>query len=235
MEDRELSARSFISSWAACCQRSHMQALFRSAPTALFRGVHSLAEHQARAMKRAGAVANKFSFSRGKPRVDKSFHEPERAWIVIDAHGEVMGRLASRIVPLLMGKHKPIYQPHRDCGDNVIVVNAAYVVVTGKTMDQKKYYHHSGYPGGLKTTPLWRLFEQNPVEPLRRAIFGMLPKNKLRHQRMKRLRMYPAGEHAQEATLRAANGLAFRARLPPGEGPAQLERIAPSAEAQDTP
>ena len=195
---------------------------------------NSIAAHQARAIKRAGHVANKFRFSRGKPRVDKCFAEPQRAWILVDAYGEVMGRLASRIVPLLTGKHKPIYQPHRDCGDNVVIVNAAYTVVTGKTMDVKKYRHHTTYPGGLRTTPLWRLFEQNPVEPLRRAIFGMLPKNRLRHQRMTRLRMYPAGMHAQEATLRAANGLAFRARLPPGDGPAILERISPAIESRDS-
>ena len=195
----------------------------------------SLSVHQARAMKRAGAVANKFSFTRGKPRVDKSFVEPERAWILVDAYGEVMGRLASRIVPLLTGKHKPIYQPFRDCGDHVVVVNAAFTVVTGKAMEKKKYYHHTSYPGGLRTTPLWRLFEQNPVEPLRRAIFGMLPKNRLRHQRMTRLRLYPAGMHAQEATMRAPDALAFRATLPPGDGPAVLERIAPASEARNTP
>lgn len=195
----------------------------------------SLSAHQSRAMKRAGAVANKFRFSRGKPRVDKCFAEPERAWILVDGYGEVMGRLASRLVPLLTGKHKPIYQSHRDCGDHVVVVNAAYTVVTGKTMEQKRYYRHTTWPGGLRTTPLWRLMEENPVEPLRRAIFGMLPKNRLRHQRMTRLRLYPAGEHAQEATLRAADGLAFRARLPPGDGPAILERIAPASEARDTP
>mmetsp|Transcript_44244 Transcript_44244/g.116278 ORF Transcript_44244/g.116278 Transcript_44244/m.116278 type:complete len:217 (-) Transcript_44244:185-835(-) len=193
----------------------------------------SLSAHQARAVKARGAVANKFRFSRGKPRVDKCFVEPERAWILVDGYGEVLGRLASRIVPLLTGKHKPIHQPYRDCGDNVVVVNAAYAVVTGKTMSEKKYYHHTTYPGGLRTTPLWRLYEQNPVEPLRRAIFGMLPKNRLRHQRMKRLRLYPAGAHAQEATLRASDGLAFRATLPPGDAPAVLERIAPDG--SDTP
>jgi large subunit ribosomal protein L13 len=197
--------------------------------------VYSMSEHQARAMKQSGKVANKFQFSRGRPRVDKSFVEPERAWILVDGYSEVMGRLAARIVPLLTGKHKPTFQNYRDCGDNVIIVNAAYVVVTGKTMEKKLYRHHTLYPGGLKTTPLWRLFEINPVEPLRRAIFGMLPKNKLRWQRMSRLRLYPTAEHAQEATLRAADGLAFRAVFPEGDGPARLERILPASEARDTP
>ena len=141
-----------------------------------------------------------------------------------------MGRLASKIVPLLMGKHKPIYQPQRDCGDHVVVVNAAFVIVSPKAMQLKKYYHHSQYPGGLKTTPLWRLFEQNPTEPLRRAIFGMLPKNRLRHQRMSRLRLYPAAEHAQEASFRDFHGKAFRARWPANDGPAVLERILPASD-----
>ena len=96
-------------------------------------------------MKRAGAVANKYRFARGNgmPRVDKCFAEPERAWILVDGYGEVMGRLASKLVPLLTGKHKPIYQPYRDCGDYVVVVNAGFTVVTGKRMEKKKYYHHT--------------------------------------------------------------------------------------------
>jgi large subunit ribosomal protein L13 len=198
------------------------------------RSVYTMIEHQARAMKQAGKVANKFKY-RGRPRVDKKFAEPQRAWILVDAYGEVMGRLASKIVPLLTGKHKPIWQPHRDCGDNVVIVNTAYVVVTGKGMERKKYYHHTGYAGGLKTMPIWRLFEKNPVEPLRRAIFGMMPKNRLRYQRMSRLRMYPAGMHKQEPNLLARDGIAFRARFPPNDGPAVLERIWPAGEEPDSP
>ena len=119
-------------------------------------------------------------------------------------------------------------------GDYVVVVNAAYVVVPEKAMEQKKYYHHTRYPGGLRTTPLWRLFEQNPTEPLRRAIFGMLPKNKLRHQRMQRLRLFPAAEHAQEANFRAFHGKAFKAKIP-HKGAAILERIQPSDSAASSP
>lgn len=197
-----------------------------------------MVEHQARAMQQAGRVANKYSFPhRGLARMDKKFVEPERAWILIDAWGQSLGRLAARIAPLLAGKHKPTFQPVRDVGDHVVVVNAAYIVVPEKAMDNKKYYHHSGYPGGLKTTPLWRLFESNPTEPLRRAIFGMLPKNRLRHQRMARLRLFPAGEHAQEAQFRAFQGKAFRGRMsgPNGKGPMVLERIQPAENATSTP
>jgi large subunit ribosomal protein L13 len=216
------------------CVHAHMLPQFGGPLRLLSRGLYSLAEHQHRALQQAGRLPSKFRFTRGKPRVDKRFVEPERAWILMDGYGEVMGRLASRIVPLLMGKHKPIYQAHRDVGDHVVVVNAAYVVVGDKAMKHKNYDQHSGYPGGLKVTPLSRLFEQNPTEPLRRAIFGMLPKNRLRHQRMSRLRLYPAGGHAQEAAFRDFHGKAFRARLPASDGAAVLERIRPAADERDT-
>lgn len=198
-----------------------MRAKFRSG-TRIF----SLVEHQARAMKAAGRLPSAASLERraAYPR-DKGQPECERAWILVDAYGEAMGRLASRLAYLMQGKHKPIYQRHRDVGDNIVVVNAAKVVLTGRGMDTKKYYHHTQYPGGLRTTPVWSLFEANPVEPLRRAIFGMLPHNRLRRQRMDRLRMYPGNEHAQAAEF-AATDLAFRAVLPADEGPARLERIA---------
>ena len=188
--------------------------------------VFSLVEHQARAMKAAGRLPSKHSLERrsAAPRADRAFHEPERAWILVDAYGEVMGRLASRLTGLLQGKHKPTYSRHRDVGDNIVVVNAAKVVLTGRGMETKKYYHHTQYPGGLRTSPVWSVFEQNPVEPLRRAIFGMLPHNLLRHQRMDRIRMYPGPEHAQQAEF-AGTDLAFRAVFPADEGPARLERI----------
>lgn len=196
------------------------------------RSLYTMVEHQARAMQQAGRLPSKYQFRKGKPRMDKKFAEPERAWILIDAYGEQMGRLASKIVPLLCGKHKPIYQPHRDCGDYVVIVNAAYIVASEKAFDNKRYYHHSGYPGGLKTKPLWRLFEENPTEPLRRAIFGMMPHNRLRHQRMTRLRLFPAGEHAQESQFRAFGNKAFRGILPPGDRAIQLQRIPPAMEAE---
>ena len=199
------------------------------------RTLYSLSAHQNRAEKRAGAVASKYRWTKGKPRVDKCFVEPERAWILVDAYSQPMGRLASKIVSLLQGKHKPTWQRHRDVGDYVVIVNSAFVAVANKSMMTARYYTHSRYPGALKTTPLWKLFEKNPIEPLRRAIWGMLPKDRMRRQRMTRLRMYPGAQHKQEATLRAADGLAFRARFPPGDRPAVLERIAPIAEVRDTP
>ena len=95
-----------------------------------------------------------------------------------------MGRLATRIVWLLTGKHKPIWQPQRDVGDYVVVTNCERVAYTGKKLETKRYYRHSGYPGGLRVTYLHELIKKNPLEPLRRAVYGMLPKNKLRLQRM---------------------------------------------------
>ena len=193
---------------------------------------YTLAQHQWRAERQQGRVANKFAFTRGKPRVDKKFAECERAWILVDGYGESMGRLASKVVQLLLGKHKPIFEGKRDVGDYVVVVNAAYVLVPQNALDTKKYYSHSGWPGGLKTKPLWRLFEDNPTEPLRRAIFGMMPNNKLRYQRMTRLRLYPTATHTHEAQFRAMGNKAFKAVLPPGLGRGvQLERIRPALEA----
>ena len=107
---------------------------------------------------------------------------------IIDASNQVLGRLATQISLLLQGKDKPDFEPHRDMGDNVIVRNADKIKVTGQKIEQKKYYHHSGYLGGLKETPFKKVLEKNPAEILRRAVFGMLPKNKLRARRIKRLR-----------------------------------------------
>ena len=185
---------------------------------------------RARAIETAGRWFGPLAQRKPRPAKDKAFAEVRRAWHFIDAKGEVLGRLAAKVAPLLCGKHKPIFQSCRDVGDYVVVVNAAKVVLTGRGMDTKAYYHHSGYAGGLKATPVWRVFEQNPVEPLRRAIFGMLPKNRLRHQRMSRLRLYPAAEHAQEASFRDFHGKAFRARWPANDGHAVLERILPASD-----
>lgn len=108
---------------------------------------------------------------------------------IIDAKGKSLGRLASQIAILLQGKHKPEWKPHLDIGDFVVVKNIKEVKITGKKMAQKKYYHHSGYPGGLKETPLEKLFQQKPGEVLRKAVMGMLPKNKLRRNFIKRLKV----------------------------------------------
>lgn len=107
----------------------------------------------------------------------------------IDASGKVLGRLAAEIAVLLRGKHKPNFVPYKDMGDIVIVKNVEKLKFTGKKMEQKKYYHHSGYLGGLKEIPLKKLFETAPAEVLKKAIFGMLPRNKLRSGMMKHLKI----------------------------------------------
>jgi large subunit ribosomal protein L13 len=123
----------------------------------------------------------------------------DRKWYVIDAEGETLGRLASRIATILKGKHKPIYTPHLDCGDFVIVVNADKVRVTGRKMDQKFYYRYSGYPGGLSQISLRDQLARHPERVLQAAIRGMLPKNKLGRQMIKKLKVYAGDEHPHQA------------------------------------
>ena len=154
---------------------------------------------------------------KGRSRADRNFVECERAWHHIDAYGQVMGRLASKIVPILCGKHKPIYQGQRDVGDYVVVTNAAKVVLTGKKREQKFYVRHSGYPGGLKITPFEELYAKNPVRPLRQAIWGMMPKNLLKMQRMKRLRLFPGPEHDHKDQFKDPNPKAFNVTMPPND------------------
>ena len=115
-------------------------------------------------------------------------------WFVIDAAGQVLGRLATRVARLLIGKDKPTYTPHLDCGDHIIVINAEQVKLTGNKIDQKIYYHHSGYPGGLKEVPIRTVMQKHPEEVVREAVLGMLPKNKLRARRAKKLRVYAGSE-----------------------------------------
>ena len=105
--------------------------------------------------------------------------EVERRWYVVDAEGKTLGRLASQIAAILRGKHKPIYSPSVDCGDFVVVINAEKIVVTGQRMEQKKYYRHSGYPGGLREITLRQQLEKHPTRPIELAVRGMLPKNRL--------------------------------------------------------
>jgi large subunit ribosomal protein L13 len=125
--------------------------------------------------------------------------EIERDWYVVDAEGETLGRLASRIAPILKGKHKPIYTPHLDCGDFVIIVNAEKVRVTGRKLDQKFYHRHSGYPGGLKSISLRDQLNRYPERVLEAAIRGMLPKNKLGRRMIKKLKVYAGDAHPHEA------------------------------------
>ncbi|MFN2182997.1 MAG: 50S ribosomal protein L13 [Anaerolineae bacterium] len=125
--------------------------------------------------------------------------EIKRDWYVVDAEGETLGRLASRIAPILKGKHKPSYTPHLDCGDFVIIVNAEKVRVTGRKMDQKFYHRHSGYPGGLTSISLRDQLGKHPERVLEAAIRGMLPKNKLGRRMIKKLKVYAGDGHPHEA------------------------------------
>jgi len=122
-----------------------------------------------------------------------------RKWLVVDARGQIVGRLASQIAMILRGKTKPIYTPHADAGDFVVVVNAAEVRFTGKKLDDKMYYRHSGYMGGLKTTTARQMFKAKPEEVLRTAVRGMLPKNSLGRRMLRKLKIYAGGEHPHQA------------------------------------
>jgi large subunit ribosomal protein L13 len=114
--------------------------------------------------------------------------EIERSWYIVDAEGQTLGRLASRIATILRGKHKPIFTPHVDCGDYVVVINAEKIHVTGRRLEQKKYYRHSGYPGGLREISLADQLERFPTRPVELAVKGMLPKNKLGRKMFKKLK-----------------------------------------------
>jgi len=127
----------------------------------------------------------------------------EREWWVVDASGKTLGRLASEAARLLKGKHKPIYSPHLDVGDYVIVVNAAKVRVTGNKLTQKIYYRHSQYPGGLKSTSLKRMMETHPTRVIEHAVKGMLPHNRLGAAMFKKLKVYPGAEHPHQAQVKA--------------------------------
>jgi large subunit ribosomal protein L13 len=125
--------------------------------------------------------------------------EVERKWYVVDAEGQTLGRLATEIATILRGKNKPQYTPHVDTGDFVVVVNAEKVVVTGRKAEQKVYRRHSGYPGGLKETSYEQLMERRPTEILRRAVKGMMPKNRLARQQLRKLKIYAGPEHPHAA------------------------------------
>jgi large subunit ribosomal protein L13 len=123
----------------------------------------------------------------------------ERQWYVVDAEGKNLGRLASQIAAILRGKHKPIFDPSVDCGDFVIVLNADKVAVTGRRLDQKTYYRHSGYPGGISSITLREQLEKYPTRPLELAVKGMLPKNALGRKMLKKLKVYAGPEHPHQA------------------------------------
>jgi len=125
--------------------------------------------------------------------------EVDRKWWVVDANGEVLGRLASTVAAHLKGKHNPLYTPHVDTGDAIIVINADKIVLTGRKLDQKKYYRHSGYIGGLKTITAKQLLEKRPEDLVRFAVKGMLPKNRLGRRLFKKLKVYAGNSHPHEA------------------------------------
>jgi large subunit ribosomal protein L13 len=125
--------------------------------------------------------------------------EIEQAWRLVDADGQILGRLATEIADTLRGKNKPAYTPHVDTGDFVVVVNAEKVRVTGKKLDQKIYYRHSGYPGGLRERTLAEQLARRPEEVIRRAVKGMLPKNKLAAAQLRKLKVYAGPEHPHAA------------------------------------
>jgi len=123
----------------------------------------------------------------------------KREWWIVDAEGQTLGRLASKIAPILRGKHKPIFAPHMDVGDFVIIINCDKLVVTGNRMDDKFYYHHSHYPGGLSTISLRDQLQKHPERVIESAVRGMLPKNALGRQVFKKLKVYVGTEHPHAA------------------------------------
>jgi len=120
-------------------------------------------------------------------------------WYIIDAEGAILGRLASTVATRLRGKHNPLFTPHVDMGDWIVVINANKVVLTGKKWDQKNYYRHSGYIGGLKTITAKKLMEKRPEDLVRFAVKGMLPKNRLGRKLYKKLKVYSGDQHPHEA------------------------------------
>ena len=123
----------------------------------------------------------------------------ERCWVLVDASGRTLGRLATQIADILRGKRKPEYTPHVDVGDFVVVVNAEKIVVTGNKREAKRYYRHSGYPGGLRSRTLGDLLERRPEEVIRRAVRGMLPRNRLARKQLTKLKVYAGPDHPHAA------------------------------------
>jgi large subunit ribosomal protein L13 len=123
----------------------------------------------------------------------------KRTWHLIDAEGKILGRLASEVSKLLMGKHKPYYVPHLDTGDFVVVINARKIATNEKRLRKKVIWRHSGYPGGIKSTSAWEVLKNRPEDLIYRAVKGMLPKNKLGRKMLKKLKVYPDSEHPHQA------------------------------------
>ena len=125
--------------------------------------------------------------------------QPEANWVLVDANGQNLGRMATQIANYLLGKHKPDYTPGRKMGDFVVVTNAAHISFTQKRLEEKMYYRHSGYPGGLKTTSLKDMMKKYPDRVVRQAVWGMLPHNRFGRQLLRRLKIYAGNDHPHEA------------------------------------
>ena len=151
--------------------------------------------------------------------------EIDKGWHVVDAADQTLGRLASQVAALLIGKHKPTYSPHLDMGDFVVVVNAEKVRVTGKKLTDKVYYRHSGYMGGLKQTTLGELLARRPARVMEMAVRGMLPRNRLSRKLIRHLKVYAGPEHPHQAQVNASRK---RQGLPAGQP------VAPAAAAAET-
>ena len=148
-------------------------------------------------------VANMIALKLGRVEKMKTFmlrkEDVEHKWYVIDAEGQTLGKVAALAAHVLRGKHKPTYTPHVACGDNVIIINAQKVVLTGGKLDKKIYYNHSGYPGGLRERTARTMKEKYPVEMVERAVWGMLPKGRLGRKMYTQLFVYADSEHKHEA------------------------------------
>ena len=128
-------------------------------------------------------------------------NEVERAWYIVDAENKVLGRLATQVATILRGKHKPLFTPHVDTGDFVVVINAEKIHLTGNKLDKKMYHRHSGYPGGITSVSAGELLEKNPETIIKHAVKGMLPKNKLGREQFKKLKVYPGKEHPHTSQM----------------------------------
>lgn len=130
----------------------------------------------------------------------------DRSWHHMDASDQVLGRFASEVAKMLIGKHKPVFTPHVDAGDYVVVTNAEKIAVTGNKLQKKHYYSHSNYPGGFKAVSLERMMSEFPERVIEKAVYNMLPKNKLRTGRMNRLKVYAGGDHPHASQFTAQAG-----------------------------
>jgi len=126
-------------------------------------------------------------------------NEINRQWFLVDAKGKTLGRLATELAKRLRGKHKPEFAPHLDCGDFIVVINAEQVHTTGRKLEQKKYYWHTGYPGGIKSKTLSQMLAQKPEQVIMKAVKGMLPKNRLGRKLLKKLKVYAGDQHPHQA------------------------------------